>query len=47
METQPDNQKQRQPWNKGRILGQKPALKLKEIYPINLKMQDQTAGNYH
>jgi len=39
METQSKSQKKRQPWNKGRILGQKPALKLKEIWEIRIRLQ--------
>ena len=39
METQSKNQQQRRPWNKGRILGQKPALKLKEIWEIRIRLQ--------
>jgi len=31
--------KQTMPWNKGRILGQKPALKLKEIWEIRIRLQ--------
>jgi len=31
--------KQTTPWNKGRILGQKPALKLKEIWEIRIRLQ--------
>ncbi len=39
METQLKSQQKRQPWNKGRILGQKPALKLKEIWEIRIRLQ--------
>ncbi len=39
METQSKSQQKRQPWNKGRILGQKPALKLKEIWEIRIRLQ--------
>src|SRR5262245_35991653 len=27
------------PWNKGRLLGQRPALKLKEIWAIRIRLQ--------
>ena len=27
------------PWNKGKLLGQKPPLKLKEIWSIRIRMQ--------
>jgi len=27
------------PWNKGKLLGQKPPLKLKEIWPIRIRLQ--------
>src|SRR6266446_6411511 len=27
------------PWNKGKLLGQKPALKLKEIWAIRIRLQ--------
>ena len=33
-----NNQKQR-PWNKGRLVGQKPPLKLKEIWEIRIRLQ--------
>lgn len=29
----------RQPWNKGKLIGQKPALKLKEIWAIRIRLQ--------
>jgi len=29
----------REPWNKGRIIGQKPPLKLKEIWAIRIRLQ--------
>jgi hypothetical protein len=32
-----NNQKQR-PWNKGRLVGQKPPLKLKEIWEIRIRL---------
>ena len=31
---------QRTPWNKGRIMGQKARLKLKEIWAIRFRLQD-------
>ncbi len=33
-----NNQKQR-PWNKGRLVGQKPPLKLKEIWEIRIRLR--------
>ena len=27
------------PWNKGKIIGQKPALKLKELWAIRIRLQ--------
>ena len=33
-----NNQEQR-PWNKGRLVGQKPPLKLKEIWEIRIRLQ--------
>jgi hypothetical protein len=27
------------PWNKGKLVGQKPPLKLKEIWPIRIRLQ--------
>jgi len=36
----PKENKQRQrPWNKGRLVGQKPPLKLKEIWAIRIRLQ--------
>ena len=33
------------PWNKGKLLGQKPLLKLKEIWAIRIRLQlDQRTG---
>ncbi len=29
----------REPWNKGKIIGQKPPLKLKEIWAIRIRLQ--------
>ena len=30
---------ERRPWNKGRLIGQKPPLKLKDIWAIRLRLQ--------
>lgn len=38
-----DNKGQRIPWNKGKLIGQKPPLKLKEIWTIRIRLQ--LAGN--
>jgi integrase len=38
-----DNQGKRIPWNKGKLVGQKPLLKLKEIWTIRIRLQ--LAGN--
>ena len=37
------NQSKRIPWNKGKLIGQKPPLKLKEIWTIRIRLQ--LAGN--
>jgi hypothetical protein len=29
------------PWNKGKLLGQKPPLKLKEIWAIRIRLQQE------
>ena len=34
-----DAQPPHRPWNKGRLVGQKPALKLKEIWSIRIRLQ--------
>ena len=34
-----DNTASRRPWNKGRLIGQKPPLKLKEIWSIRIHLQ--------
>jgi integrase len=39
MKTQSSNTQTRIPWNKGKIVGQKPALKLKEIWEIRIRLQ--------
>ena len=31
------------PWNKGKLLGQKPPLKLKEIWAIRIRLQSRGA----
>jgi integrase len=38
-----DNQGKHIPWNKGKLVGQKPPLKLKEIWTIRIRLQ--LAGN--
>ena len=30
---------QKTPWNKGKLVGQKPPLRLKEIWPIRIRLQ--------
>ena len=32
------------PWNKGKLLGQKPPLKLKEIWAIRIRLQLARSG---
>jgi len=39
MESQLDDAKRFGPWNKGRLVGQKASLKLKEIWPIRIRLQ--------
>lgn len=42
MHDRSDNQQAlagRQPWNKGRLIGQKPPLKLKDIWAIRLRLE--------
>ena len=34
-----DDQRACYPWNKGKLLGQKPPLKLKEIWAIRIRLQ--------
>jgi site-specific recombinase XerC len=36
-------QPQHQPWNKGRLIGQKPPLKLKDIWTIRIQLQNANA----
>ncbi len=33
------NYKDQYPWNKGKLVGQKPPLKLKEIWAIRIRLQ--------
>lgn len=33
------NPQKRTPWNKGKLVGQKPPLKLKEIWAIRIRLQ--------
>jgi hypothetical protein len=39
METITGNREPRVPWNKGKLTGQKPPLKLKEIWAIRIRLQ--------
>ena len=39
MDTVPNTSARLSPWNKGRLLGQKPPLKLKEIWAIRIRLQ--------
>ena len=39
MESSKNLPKAKTPWNKGKIVGQKPALKLKEIWGIRIRLQ--------
>lgn len=34
-----ENDRTREPWNKGKLIGQKPPLKLKEIWAIRIRLQ--------
>ena len=34
-----ENDRQHTPWNKGKLIGQKPPLKLKEIWAIRVRLQ--------
>lgn len=36
-------QTHQQPWNKGRLIGQKPPLKLKDIWTIRIYLQNANA----
>ena len=35
----PDKPRTKDPWNKGKLIGQKPPLKLKEIWAIRIRLQ--------
>ncbi|NOQ78884.1 MAG: tyrosine-type recombinase/integrase [Gammaproteobacteria bacterium] len=39
MESSKNRSKSQIPWNKGKVIGQKPALKLKEIWGIRIRLQ--------
>jgi hypothetical protein len=39
MDTAATTKKCASPWNKGKLLGQKPPLKLKEIWDIRIRLQ--------
>jgi hypothetical protein len=39
MNTSTDNGPSRVPWNKGKLTGQKPPLKLREIWAIRVRLQ--------
>ena len=39
MDTVPNISTRLSPWNKGKLLGQKPPLKLKEIWAIRIRLQ--------
>ena len=39
MDTAPITKRHVRPWNKGKLLGQKPRLKLKEIWAIRIRLQ--------
>ena len=39
MESTKNLSKSNIPWNKGKIVGQKPALKLKELWGIRIRLQ--------
>ena len=34
-----DHAERRPPWNRGRLLGQKPPLKLREVWAIRIRLQ--------
>ncbi|HYI81690.1 MAG TPA: hypothetical protein VEX11_00600, partial [Acetobacteraceae bacterium] len=34
-----DHTERRPPWNRGRLLGQKPPLKLREVWAIRIRLQ--------
>ena len=39
MDTATTTTRRAAPWNKGKLLGQKPPLKLKEIWAIRIRLQ--------
>jgi integrase len=39
MESETNSTKQHAPWNKGKLIGQKPPLKLKEIWALRVRLQ--------
>jgi len=39
METETNSAKHGEPWNKGKLIGQKPPLKLKEIWALRVRLQ--------
>jgi integrase len=39
MDTATKSERRAVPWNKGKLLGQKPPLKLKEIWAIRIRLQ--------
>ena len=39
METTIDTDARRGPWNKGRLIGQRPPLKQKEVWAIRIRLQ--------
>jgi hypothetical protein len=39
MDTEIETEGRAKPWNKGKLLGQKPPLKLKEIWAIRIRLQ--------
>ena len=39
MDTTTNTERRAVPWNKGKLLGQKPPLKLKEIWAIRIRLQ--------
>ena len=39
MDTATKTERRAVPWNKGKLLGQKPPLKLKEIWAIRIRLQ--------
>lgn len=44
METPNPSSARRAPWNKGRLTGQKPPLKLREIWAIRTRLQMSSNG---